>query len=91
MYVANHAAEHPDQPALVMASSGEVVRFKPDATLDRRIKIPATMVTSLVFGGRDLGDLYIVTADNTEDSSRKGTIFRMRSEIPGLPVPKADF
>ena len=28
MYTAHHAAEHPDQPALVMASSGEVVRFR---------------------------------------------------------------
>ncbi len=27
MYAAGHAADHPDQPALVMASSGEVVRF----------------------------------------------------------------
>jgi gluconolactonase len=70
---------------------GEVMRFKPDGTLDRRIKIPARMVTSLVFGGADLMDLYIVTADNTEDKNRKGTAFRTRSDIPGLPVPNARF
>jgi D-xylonolactonase len=70
---------------------GEVVRFKADATLDRRIKMPAQMVTSLTFGGPDMMDLYVVTADNAEDPARKGTIFRMRSEVPGLPVPKARF
>lgn len=70
---------------------GEVVRFKANGTLDRRIKMPAQMVTSLTFGGADMMDLYVVTADNAEDASRKGTIFRMRSDIPGLPVPKARF
>jgi len=49
------------------------------------------MVTSLTFGGRDLADLYVVTADNTDDKERKGTIFRMRADVPGLPVPKANF
>jgi gluconolactonase len=49
------------------------------------------MVTSLVFGGRDLRDLYVVTADNTDDPDRKGTIFRGRADVPGLPVPKANF
>jgi sugar lactone lactonase YvrE len=70
---------------------GEVVRFKADGTVDRRIKMPAQMVTSLTFGGADMQDLYVVTADNTEDAGRKGTIFRMRSDVPGLPVPKARF
>jgi xylono-1,5-lactonase len=70
---------------------GEVARFKADGTLDRRMKMPAQMVTSLTFGGADGMDLYIVTADNAEDASHKGTIFRMRADIPGLPVPKARF
>lgn len=70
---------------------GEVVRFKNDGTVDQRIKMPAQMVTSLTFGGPDMRDLYVVTADNAEDAARKGTIFRMRSDIPGLPVPKARF
>ena len=35
--------------------------------------------------------IYIVTADNTDDKEKKGTIFRTRSEIPGLAVPKAKF
>ena len=71
--------------------SGEVVRFKPNGTIDFRLKIPAKFVTSLTFGGKDLSDLYIVTADNTEDKAKKGTIWKTRSEIPGLAVPKAKF
>jgi D-xylonolactonase len=71
--------------------SGEVVRFKPNATIDFRLKVPAKFVTSVTFGGKDLSDLYIVTADNTEDKAKKGTIWKTRSEIPGLAVPKAKF
>ncbi len=76
---------------VAIVNYGEVVRFKPDATLDWRLKVPAKMVTSLTFGGQGLSDLYIVTADNTDDSTKLGTIFRTRAAIPGLPVPKARF
>jgi D-xylonolactonase len=70
---------------------GEVVRFKNDGTLRERIKMPSTMVTSLVFGGKDLTDLYVVTADNTAHPEHKGTIFRARTDVAGLAVPKARF
>jgi gluconolactonase len=70
---------------------GEVVHFGNDGVIKKRIKLPSTMVTSLVFGGPDMMDLYVVTADNTADPSRKGTIFRGRADVPGLPVPKAAF
>jgi xylono-1,5-lactonase len=76
---------------VAIVNYGEVVRFKPDATLDWHLKVPAKMVTSVTFGGRDLRDLFIVTADNTDDTARKGTIFRSRTAVPGLPVPKARF
>jgi len=74
----------------VVAGSGEVVRFKPDGTLDQRINIPAKTITSVAFGGPDMCDLYVVTANN-DQRDLKGTVFRTRSEIPGLPVPKAKF
>ncbi len=76
---------------VAVVNDGEVMRFKPDGTLDWRLKVPAKMVTSLTFGGKDMRDLYIVTADNTDDKAKKGTVFRTRSEIPGLRVPKARF
>jgi gluconolactonase len=77
--------------AAVVAGPGEVVRFKSDGTLDQRIKVPAKTVTSLAFGGPDMRDLYIVTANNSDNRDLKGTVFRARSEIAGLPVPKARF
>lgn len=74
----------------VVAGPGEIVRFKPNGTLDKRVKIPAKTVTSLAFGGPDWRDLYVVTANN-DNRELKGTVFRTRSDIPGLPVPKARF
>lgn len=74
----------------MVAGPGEVVRFKPDGALDRRIKIPAKTITSVAFGGPDMRDLYVVTANN-DNRELKGTVFRTRSDIPGLPVPKARF
>lgn len=76
---------------VAVPEAGEVMRFKPNGTLDKRIKIPASMVTSLTFGGPKLEDLYVVTADNADDKDRKGTIFRTHSDVPGLAVPKARF
>lgn len=73
---------------VALAHGSAVVHVKADGTIDRRIEIPASFVTSVTFGGPDLRDLYIVTA---EDKGSQGTIFRMQSEIPGLPVPKARF
>jgi sugar lactone lactonase YvrE len=70
---------------------GEVVHFGKDGVVKDRIKLPAAMVTSLTFGGRERMDLYVVTADNTDDPARKGTIFRTRAPVPGLAVPKARF
>ncbi|MFT7598979.1 MAG: D-xylonolactonase [Acidimicrobiales bacterium] len=53
------------------------------------IDVPAKAVTSVCFGGEDRRDLYIVTADNTDDPGRAGTVFRTRADVPGLPVAKA--
>jgi gluconolactonase len=75
----------------VVMGSGEIVRYKPNGTLDRRVKVPAKSVTSVAFGGPDMRDLYAVTPNNSNDRTLKGTVFRTRSDIPGLPVPKSRF
>lgn len=66
-----------------------VLRFTPDGKEDAKLDVPAESVTSLCFGGADRRDLYVVTADNSEDPSRAGTIFRTRTDVPGLPAPLA--
>jgi len=68
---------------------GAVIGMSPDGDEVGRIDVPSQAVTSLCFGGPDRRDLYIVTADNTDDPSRQGTIFRTRVEVPGVPVPLA--
>ncbi len=68
---------------------GCALRYTPDGVEDRRIEVPAKAVTSLCFGGSDRRDLYIVTADNTEDPERKGTIFHTRVDVPGVAVTPA--
>jgi xylono-1,5-lactonase len=52
------------------------------------VVVPANAVTSLCFGGRDMCDLYIVTANNTVEAL-KGSVFRTRATVPGLPTPLA--
>lgn len=68
---------------------GCVARYRASGELERRIEVPASSVTSLCFGGRDRRDLYIVSADNSEDPSRGGSVFRTRAPVPGLPAAPA--
>jgi sugar lactone lactonase YvrE len=80
--------------------SGTIARVTPHGKLDRRIEIPGGHVTSLCFGGSDWRDLCVVTA--TEGAveivlkggvppSTKGSIYRARSDIAGMPVAHTRF
>jgi gluconolactonase len=74
---------------VALYQAGAVQRYLPSGAADKRIALPSRAVTSLCFGGADLRDLYVVTADNTDDPKRGGTIFRTRSDVAGLPAPFA--
>jgi gluconolactonase len=74
---------------VALYGSGCVARYRPDGEPDGRLEVPASSVTSLCFGGEDRRDLYVVSADNTDDPERGGTIFRTRAEVPGLAAPLA--
>ncbi len=74
---------------VALFGGGRVLRFRPDGARDRSVRVPALQVTSLCFGGADGRDLYVTTADNSDDAERLGTVFRTRVEIPGLPAPPA--
>jgi gluconolactonase len=74
---------------VALASRGGIGRYSPDGALDEILDVPAGFVTSLCFGGTDGRDLYITTADNTEDPEGAGTVFRTRVDVQGLPVPYA--
>jgi|SRR5579885_2309686 D-xylonolactonase len=79
------------------AMGSEVVHFKSDGTLERRIPVPLIMPSSVVFGGADMRDLYIATGDERYFGDEpvapppRAAIYRTRTAVPGLPVPKARF
>jgi sugar lactone lactonase YvrE len=64
-------------------------RYTPDGVEERRIDFPAKKVSSVVFGGGDLSDLYVTTAltDGTkaDEGAGAGALFRLRLGLRGLP------
>lgn len=64
-------------------------RYTPQGVEERRIDIPAKKVSSVIFGGDDLRDMYVTTAltGNTkaEEGEGAGAVFRLRLGIRGLP------
>jgi gluconolactonase len=71
------------------AHGGRVAVFGPDGRHRRDISVPLPMVTSLCFGGDDLRDLYIVTGSHGGPNEGCGTVYRLRSDVAGLPLPAA--
>jgi sugar lactone lactonase YvrE len=78
-----------------------VVRYDPDGKVERRIAIPAKQVSSLVFGGKDLTDIFITSAGQSWPSplmprsydplsgNMGGQLFRMNLGLIGKPDHKA--
>ncbi len=67
---------------------GCIVRYAPDGTEERRIKFPAKKVASLIFGGEDYTDLYVICAggqNKDTDGAGAGALFRLNLGIRGVP------
>ena len=71
------------------AHGGRVAVFGADGRHRRDVPVPRPMVTSICFGSDDLRDLYIVTGSRGGPSEKCGTVYRMRSDVAGLPLPVA--
>ena len=71
------------------ARNGRVAVFEADGRHRRDISVPRPMVTSLCFGGDDLRDLYVVTGSWGGPSETCGTVYRLRSDVAGLPLSRA--
>lgn len=72
--------------------AGCIIRFRPDGTIDRIVKVPTRMVTSCTFGGANLDTLYVTTARfylSEEDLAAQpgaGGLFRVTDTgTTGLP------
>ena len=68
---------------------GRVVKLSPDGTELDELAVPAERVTSCAFGGSDWADLYVVSADNTDDAELRGCVWRCRPGVTGVPTPLA--
>jgi D-xylonolactonase len=71
------------------AHGGRVTVFEASGKHRQDIAVPLPMVTSVCFGGDDLRDLYIVTGSRGGPHENCGSIFKMRVDVPGLPLPPA--
>jgi sugar lactone lactonase YvrE len=72
--------------------AGCVVRFAPDGTVNRTVRIPAELVTSCAFGGANLDTLYVTTArqklsgDALAAQPLAGGVFSFEPGVPGMPA-----
>ena len=85
--------------------SSKVMRFDPDGKLEREIYFPATQTSCPMFGGKDLNELYVTTANagtgqppNGEEPNgynpsayRGGDLFKVKLDIQGKEEYKTKF
>jgi L-arabinonolactonase len=75
--------------------SGEVVRYRPDGSIERRIALPVTQPSCVAFGGPDLNLLLVTTARDgltpgqLADQPLAGALFVYETDITGLPEVRA--
>jgi sugar lactone lactonase YvrE len=71
-----------------------VARFRPDGSVDFIVPIPASLVTSLAFGGPDLRTVYVTTARQGATPEaiarypQQGGLFAFEAPVAGLPRPQ---
>jgi L-arabinonolactonase len=82
--------------------SGDLVRYAPDGTVDRRISMPVKNITSVNFGGPNLDEIYVTSmarvkhpavhdhfAVEAKPQFGAGSLFRIRGlGIRGVPEPR---
>jgi gluconolactonase len=74
---------------LAIAHAGQVLVFSPSRQMTKRLDFPVPMTTSLCFGGDDMRDLYVVSGSDGTGRTDAGAIFKMRCDVPGLPISPA--
>jgi D-xylonolactonase len=64
-------------------------RYTPDGIEERRIAFPARKVSSVIFGGDDVSEIYVTTAldgrTRASEGMGAGALFRLQLGIRGLP------
>jgi len=63
-----------------------VFHYSPAAELIEKIELPVAKVSSVVFGGPGLDELYVTTAGGSDDADTPdGTLYRVKVDAVGLP------
>ena len=63
-------------------------RYAPDGTVAGQVRFPAKKVSSVIFGGSELMDMYVTTAggdDRAKNGPGAGGLFRLNLGIQGKP------
>jgi xylono-1,5-lactonase len=71
------------------AGGGRVDRYLTSGRVERSVRVPARIVTSVCFAGRDRCDLIVTTADHAEHPDLRGCVLRTRVAVAGAPVHPA--
>jgi len=78
---------------IAMWGGAQVTRWDaPQGRLLQQVKVPALNVTSCVFGGKDMDELFVTTARHGLDESKlaaypaSGGLFRLKTEVTGMPT-----
>ena len=70
-----------------------VIRYAPDGTIDREIRMPVQRPSSCMFGGPELKTLFVTSAcvelgwDALREGPLAGALFALDCEVPGLAEP----
>jgi sugar lactone lactonase YvrE len=71
-----------------------LLRYAPDGAIDQVVEMPVEQPSSCAFGGADLSTLYITSArEGLEPAALArqplaGSLFSMRTQTPGLALPR---
>ncbi|MEP7057373.1 MAG: SMP-30/gluconolactonase/LRE family protein, partial [Caldimonas sp.] len=70
--------------------AGALLRFTPQGSLDRALRVPVAKPTMCAFGGTDLGDLYVTSLTPARpvdgyDADVAGALLLLRPGVRGLP------
>jgi sugar lactone lactonase YvrE len=64
-----------------------VSRFRANGKLDRSIAMPTTNITSVTFGGPDLGQMFVTSASyGCEGEPDAGALFEVDAGVEGIPT-----
>lgn len=71
--------------------AGEIVRYRPDGSIERRVKLPVSQPSCVAFGGPDLNLLMIttarveLTAEQISSEPLAGALLVYQVDVTGLP------